>query len=183
MADVAVSRYARALFMLAEEKNQIREYGEFARLLLDVLEANEEFATVFRHAQIAGEDKMRLVETVFKGGAPDDFLGLIEVIIRKNREYAMESILERFIALTKEALLLTEALVETASPLTEAQLASLSQKLAKLTGKTVTLTVAVRPELLAGFRVYVEGRVIDGTIRQKLDAFKKQLMNIQLARS
>ena len=178
MANVAASRYARALFMLAEEKALLREYWESARFLLDVLTENAEFAAIFRHAQIDSAEKLALIEKTFKGSVPDDFLGLMDVVIRKNQEPEMEHILERFILLAKDALRHTDAVVETASPLTEAQLSALNEKLARLTGKTVTLTVVEKPELLAGFRVNVDGRVLDGTIRQKLDAFKRQLLNL-----
>jgi len=183
MADVAVRRYARALFMLAEERGLLSEYGDAARLLLDVFAADESFGIVFRHAQITGAEKMALVEKALKGAVPDDFLGLIEVVIRKNREKEMEKILECFITLVREALCVTEAAVETASPLTDAQSEALTARLGKLTGKTVTLSVTVKPELIAGFRVVVGGHVLDGTIRQKLDSFKKHLMNLQLTKS
>ena len=183
MADVAVRRYARALYMLAEERGLLKEYSDAARFLLDVFAAEEGFGIVFRHAQITGAEKLALVEKTLKGAVPDDFLGLIDVVIRKNREKELEDILECFITLSREALLVTEAAVETASPLSEAQQAALVSRLSRLTGKTVELSVTVKPELIAGFRVVVEGHVLDGTIRRKLDSFKKQLLNIQLAKS
>jgi len=183
MADVAVRRYARALYMLAEEREQLAEYGDAARLVADIFASDESFGTVFRHSQITGAEKQALVEKAFKGHIPDDFLGLLAVVIRKNREKELEKILDCFIALVNEALRMTEAVVETASPLTDAQADALIARLTKLTGKTVTLNITVVPSLIAGFRVVVEGHVLDGTIRQKLDSFKKQLLNIQLAKS
>jgi len=182
MAKLAAHRYARALFMLAEEKNLLKEYMASATAMLKIFAESKELSIVFRHAHISSEEKMALLARVLKDAAPADFMGLFEIVIRKNREYEMESILEWFIVLAREALAITTATVESASPLTAAQTETLAQKLSRITGKTVELDISVKPELLAGFRVSVDGRVLDGTVRQKLDALQAQLMHMQLAK-
>ena len=68
------------------------------------------------------------------------------------------------------------ALVTSAVELTEAQAVALRAKLEKKLERKVTLQFQVNPELIGGIRVEVDGRVIDGSIRNKLDEIK-EVMN------
>ena len=60
--------------------------------------------------------------------------------------------------------------------LKESEMVALRAKLEKKLGRTVTLQCRVSPELIGGVRVEVDGRVIDGSIRNKLDEIK-EVMN------
>ena len=61
-------------------------------------------------------------------------------------------------------------------PLKEAETVALRAKLEKKLSKTVIMQFRVDPELIGGIRVEVDGRVIDGSIRNKLDEIK-EVMN------
>ena len=61
-------------------------------------------------------------------------------------------------------------------PLSEAQTVALRQKLAKKLGQKITIQCREDPSLIGGLRVEVDGRVIDGSIRNKLEEIK-EVMN------
>ena len=68
------------------------------------------------------------------------------------------------------------AVVTSAVRLKEAETVALRAKLEKKLGRQVTLQCHVNPELIGGIRVEVDGRVIDGSIRNKLEEIK-EVMN------
>ena len=68
------------------------------------------------------------------------------------------------------------AVVTSAVPLKEAETVALREKLEKKLARKITLQCQVNPDLIGGIRVEVDGRVIDGSIRNKLDEIK-EVMN------
>ncbi|MBE6960641.1 MAG: ATP synthase F1 subunit delta [Ruminococcaceae bacterium] len=68
----------------------------------------------------------------------------------------------------------------TAAPLTGEQSARLSEKLAAITGKTIQLTNRLDADVLGGIRLDYDGKCLDGTVAQRLDAIRKQLKNTAL---
>ena len=67
-----------------------------------------------------------------------------------------------------------------AVPMNKEQIAALSQKLAKKTGKTVFLENEVDPSILGGLRLRYAGIQIDASLRTKLDALEKQIAGMIL---
>jgi F-type H+-transporting ATPase subunit delta len=61
--------------------------------------------------------------------------------------------------------------------LTQEQSARLTQKLSKLTGKTVELTNRVDPAVLGGVRLDYDGKRVDGTVKNRLDTVRELLKN------
>ena len=67
------------------------------------------------------------------------------------------------------------AVVTSAVALTDEQMAALKDKLEKISGKTVTLTQKTDPTVLAGLKVELEGRQLDGTVKSRLDDLSRKL--------
>jgi F-type H+-transporting ATPase subunit delta len=66
--------------------------------------------------------------------------------------------------------------IETATPLSPAETERIGQAIRQRTGRTATVTVTVRPELLGGIRVRFDNRVADGSLRTRLDTIKERLL-------
>jgi len=65
-------------------------------------------------------------------------------------------------------------------PLDKAQTAKLTAKLEKITGKTVELTSRTDPACLGGVRLDYDGKRVDGTVQNRLDAIRSLLKNTVL---
>ena len=65
-------------------------------------------------------------------------------------------------------------------PLTEAQAEALKQKLEKLSGKKISLSLKTDPSLLGGVRVELEGKELDGTVKGRLDGLSRKLDSLTL---
>ena len=63
-------------------------------------------------------------------------------------------------------------------PLDDKQKAALKEKLKKISGKDIELKVKVDPEVLAGLRVELEGKQLDGTVQGRLSDVSRKLSEI-----
>ena len=59
--------------------------------------------------------------------------------------------------------------------MTQEQMTALKKKLEKISGKTVKLTQKTDPSVLAGLRVELEGKQLDGTVKSRLDGLSRKL--------
>ena len=73
---------------------------------------------------------------------------------------------------------IAEALVTSAVVLDETQMAALKTKLEKISGKQVLLTQKTDPKVVAGLRVELEGRQLDGTVQGRLSEMSKKLNEV-----
>ena len=70
------------------------------------------------------------------------------------------------------------AKVQSVIPLDEAAKKSLEEKLNQVTGKTVTIDNIINPEIMGGLIVQVGDKIIDGSIKRKLEHMKHDLAQI-----
>ena len=75
---------------------------------------------------------------------------------------------------------IAEATATSAVPMTEAQAEALKQKLEKLSGKKISLSLKTDPSLLGGVRVELEGKELDGTVKGRLDGLSRKLDSLTL---
>lgn len=181
MAKLISRRYADALFELALERNQLDRFDEEVKAVYGSITEDKEFSSVLTHPQVSGEEKTAMLENVFKGKVSEDILGLFHLVIRKNRESELVEILKVFTDKVRDYKRITTAYVTSAKPLSESRLNEIKEKLSQNLNKQVNIEAEVKPELIGGVRILVDGRVIDGTIKKKVDELKKQLYNTQLA--
>ena len=70
---------------------------------------------------------------------------------------------------------IVEAIVTSAAPLEEAERAALAERLAALTGQRVEIEERVDPALLGGLQVRIGDRLIDGSVRGRLERLRATL--------
>ena len=63
-------------------------------------------------------------------------------------------------------------------PLTDRQMELLKAKLEKMSGKKVKLVQKTDSSVLAGLRVELEGKQLDGTVQSRLDGISRKLNEI-----
>ena len=73
---------------------------------------------------------------------------------------------------------IAEATVTSAVKLTDAQMTALQEKLEKISGKRISLIQKIDPMVMAGLRVEVEGKQLDGTVQGRLSGISKKLQEI-----
>ena len=107
----------------------------------------------------------RVVERAGLSPLVRDFLA---VVARNRRLFAVPAMIEAFLAKLAARRGEVNAEVTAAQPLSEAQLAALNEQLRRSIGSRVTVDIRVDPALIGGMVVKVGSRMVDGSVRSKL---------------
>lgn len=182
MAKLISKTYGEALFELAVEESNIDVFMKEVEGVKKVLRDNREFGDLMRHPKIIKEEKIQIMENVFKGRISDELLGFLTLIISKDRYPEMDSILNFFIEKVKEEKGIGVAYVKTAVALTEIQKKQVEEKLLETTSyNQMELHFTVDADLIGGMVIRIGDRVVDSSISTKLGELQKQLLKVQLA--
>ncbi|OLA80016.1 MAG: F0F1 ATP synthase subunit delta [Roseburia sp. 40_7] len=102
MAKLVSKTYGDALFEVAAEENRMDALLDEADGILTVLRENAGLSKVMTHPKIVKEEKLDLIDHIFKGRVSDEMVGLMRMIVEKGHFGELESVLEYFIAQVKE---------------------------------------------------------------------------------
>lgn len=181
MAKLVSKTYGEALYETAVEANRSRELMEEIQVVQKVLNENPDFHKLMKHPGVPKQEKIQTVETVFKGRVSDDLAGFLKIVVQKDRYDQLDSIFEYFIDKVKDEAGIGVAYVATATELSEAQKAQVKARLLETTKyNTMEMNYSVDPSLIAGMTIRIGDRVVDSSIKLKLDELTKQLLQIQL---
>ena len=181
MAKLVSKTYGEALFEIAMEEKKTQELMEEILAVQEVLAENSELHKLFLHPGIPKQDKVQVMENVFKGRISDELVGFLDLVITKERYGELNAIFRYFIDRVKEERHIGIAYVTTAIELTDSQKAQVQEKLlVTTTYQTMEMHYNVDPSLIGGMIIRINDRVVDSSIRTKLNDLKKQLLNIQL---
>jgi len=166
-------RYARAVFELALENNELDRWQQDLRKLATIV-ANEEFRTIMESPKVKAGDKNRLVAEVLGTDNPLA-LNLARLLIARTGIGLAGQIAEEYQRLLDEHHGVIKASVVTAVPLDDADKTKLAADLGQVVGKKIDLTATVQPDILGGIVARVGGKLLDGSTRSKLAQLKRQL--------
>ncbi|HEV2431245.1 MAG TPA: F0F1 ATP synthase subunit delta [Burkholderiales bacterium] len=166
--------YAEAAFNLAVETGTLAKWSEMLAAL-GLVAADERVRTAasdpnLTEAQVAG-----LFISILSGRLTGDAENFVRVLAENGRLGLLPEIRAQFEALKNEHEGVLEAEVHAAFKLSDAQLAELAQRLEKKTGRKVRTKVQIDKDLIAGVRIVLGDKVIDGSARAQLGALETAL--------
>src|SRR4029077_18999537 len=98
-------------------------------------------------------------------------------MVRRGRIEDLSSVAAAFRRLDDQRNGVTHAVATTASPLEPSEIKQLTTRLETMTGGKVELTVETDPSVLGGLIVRVGDRLIDGSVRGRLERLRSQLVS------
>jgi len=172
-------RYAAALFELADERHALDAVAGDLRELRAMLLDSPDLTRLIRSPVLSREEQGKAVAAVAESAdlskLTADFLG---VVARNRRLFAVPQMIEAFLANLAERRGEVTAEVTAAQPLSEAQQNALTEQLRRAVGRRVTMDVRVDPALLGGMVVKVGSRMVDGSLRSKLQRLQMAMKGI-----
>ena len=168
--------YAEALFELAVQGGVTKETSEGLETVVSALLQTPEYRALLASPAITKEERLAALDAAFRGKIPDILLAILRMMVSRGHVSAVNGMARDYDELARGYRGESMAVVTSAVPLKEAEAVALRARLEKKLGHQVTMQCAVDPALIGGIRVEVDGRVIDGSIRNKLDEIK-EVMN------
>lgn len=173
MAEVIAKRYARALFNASKEKNLIDKYFKEINDVNEILK-NKTIKRIFLNKSIYIKQKMNLMDVILKD-FDADIVNFIKLIIEKHRETILDDIIYEFKQIYMDYNGIVDANVISAHPLDVNTLEKIKMQLENNFGKKVNINPSIDESIIGGLKIIIGNRVIDGTIRGKLDKLLKNL--------
>ena len=166
--------YAEAAFRLADEAGALAKWSEMLAAL--ALVAADQRVRAAASDPNLGEAKVAgLFIAILSGRLSGDAENFVRVLAQNGRLELLPEIRAQFEALKNEREGVLEAEVHSAFELSEGQVAELVQRLEKKTGRKVKTRVQVDKDLIAGVRIVLGDKVIDGSARAQLGALETAL--------
>lgn len=182
MARLADKTYGQALFDLSLEENKIKEYAEEIETVKDAFRLNPDLLILLTHPQIPKEEKINVITNSFKDFISDDVLGFLVIVVKAGRQALFMSIFDCFLNAVKAYEHIGQAYVTSALELTGTQREALKKRLLEITDNIeYEMYYSVDESLIGGLVIRIGDKVVDSSIRTKLETISKGLMEIQVS--
>lgn len=172
-------RYATALFELALEANALDRIEEELSTFASMLEASSDLRRLVLSPVFTADEQMQGIEAVADkagiGGLTADFLGLIA---RNRRLFAVADMIDGFRRLAARHRGHVTAEVTSASELSSGQAKALKAALEASIDQEVRIDSHIDPSLLGGLVVRVGSRMIDTSLRTKLNNLRVAMREV-----
>jgi len=172
-------RYASALFELAKQDKRLPEVETQLRAFQAMLDDSEELRRLVRSPVISAGDQARALSAILeRAGISGLTANFLRLIARNRRLFAVADMIKGFRALLARERGEVSADVATAHALTPEQLTLLKDTLRVSVGKDVQVNTRVDANLLGGLVVKIGSRMIDSSLRTKLNNLKVAMKGI-----
>lgn len=174
ISTISARRYAQAIFQIAKANNNLDEWAKDLKRIAEIAK-DQDVIDIIENPKVLFDQKAALIKQKL-GKANDLVLNLCYLLIMKGKLKNAGQIADEYEALLDEHKGIKHALVTTAVPVDEAEKAKIAAQLEKITGKKVSVKLQVNPAILGGIIARIEDTQIDGSVRNKLELLRKDLV-------
>jgi F-type H+-transporting ATPase subunit delta len=170
-------RYAEAAFEIAERDDSLEAWRDGLAVAEERLTAPEAMHLLASPA-IPARARLEVLGRILGtdvSGAPRNLLALLVI---RGRIESLPAVRREFTRLYHRRVGIVEATVTSATELSPQEVEALGARLASLTGSRIELVQRVEPALLGGLTVRIGDRLIDGSVRGRLERLRSDLTTI-----
>ena len=166
-------RYATALFELARDQKAVNEVKADLEKFEALLTESADLNRLVRSPVFAADAQSRALSAVLaKAGIAGISANFLKVLTANRRLFVVADVIRAYRALVAKFKGEATADVTVAEALSDKNLDALKAALKSVTGKYVALNVKVDPSIIGGLVVKVGSRMVDGSLRTKLNSIK-----------
>ena len=165
-------RYSKAIFEIAEEKNQVKEIYEMLNSAMVLYRTDKEFKNFILNPLIDNEQKKSVLNEIF-GKDNSENLNILLYILDKGRMNCIKYIVAEYLKIYYRKNRILDVKATFTKELTDEQKKKLINKLSQKTGKEINLEIKIDKDILGGGIIKIGDKIIDGSIRRELANWKK----------
>ena len=174
--ETAIRRYAEAAFEVATRDKAVEQWRADLEMAATIV-AEPKVGRALANPSTPLEERTATAEATFSKIVSRPVLNLIELMLRRGRIEQLPHLADEFRRLDNQRQGITLATATTASPLSPDEVRALTERMEQYTGGRIELDVTVDPSLLGGLIVRVGDRLIDGSVRSRLERLRNQLVS------
>jgi F-type H+-transporting ATPase subunit delta len=172
-------RYATALFELAQEANSVDQIGADLAAFQSLLDESEDLRRLVRSPVFTAEDQISALEAIAaEAGIKSLALNFIKLAAQNRRLFVLSAMIKAYQTLVAQSKGEISAEVTSADALSQQHLAELKAAIKASVGRDVQLSTRVDPAILGGLVVKVGSRMVDNSLKTKLQNLKIAMKGI-----
>jgi F-type H+-transporting ATPase subunit delta len=167
-------RYAEAAFEIAQRDDSMAAW----LAALDVAEArfaDPDATRLLANPAIPTEARERVLDRILGGLVSGPPRNLMALLVRRGRFELLPAVGAEFRRLYRLREGIVEAFVTSAAPIDPSEVRALEERLAATAGARIELSLRVDPALIGGLQVRLGDRLIDGSVRGRLERLRASL--------
>lgn len=173
MAKALARRHAQAIFQLALQQKTLEQWRADLRRLVQVL-TDEELVHFWDSPRVRLDNKLSVLKQALQGVSPL-VLNLAGLIMAKGRLGIVTDLVDEYDRLVDAYNGIEHAEITTAVPLDDTTQERLSRELGEALDKKVTIKPRVEPAIIGGMIARIGDRVIDGSVKTRLENLRRDL--------
>ena len=179
LASKIAAPYARALFDFSVDKNIMHQITADFQNLEIFLDESSELTDYLNNPLVNQDAKSEVLTKILKSQVNSETFKFLMVLVSRDRINLLKSVITNYLELVYETASIKTIEVVTAIEFSNAQKNTLIQKLKELTNaREIKLAITVDPNLIGGFLIKTESKVIDFTIKNQLQQLAKHLDSV-----
>jgi F-type H+-transporting ATPase subunit delta len=172
-------RYATAVFEIAKDADDVATIENDIDALRAALAESSDFRDlIFSPIYSREQQEAAISALAAKMGVSQTTANTLALMAQKRRLFVLPQLLTQLKAIIAAEKNEVTADIVSAQPLSDAQASKLAEMLTASTGKTVTLNTSVDTGLVGGLVVKVGSRMIDTSIRSKLNSLQNAMKEV-----
>ncbi len=171
--DSIARRWARAIFELAKDEGQVATVCDQITAFAEAYAGSEELKTVLENPLVSEDARLSIVtEIAQRVGATGTAQKALRLVTKRRRLRALPDIARHLRRQADDDAKIVRAHITTAGPAGQAYLDKLKAEIERSTGRKVVVTHSVDASLIGGVVTAIGDRVVDGSIRSRLQSFR-----------
>jgi len=166
--------YARSLFEVAKEQDKLDEVREQFGQIADAISADRELQVFFFSPYFSSAEKIAGLKRAVSG-VDAELLNFLELLIEKQRMPEIFRIRRQLDELWKQENRRIDVTVTSAVSLEPSVVEKVGEEIERQTGQKVELSSRVDAEILGGIVLQVGNKVLDASIRSRLEKLRKSV--------
>jgi F-type H+-transporting ATPase subunit delta len=168
-------RYAEAAFEIAERDGTVEQWRAQLEQVAQAL-SDPSLVRRLQDPAVPFETRAQAIADGLGGELLPGLRNLARLVLRRRRLEQLTRIADEFRRLYNRRAGIVEATAVSAAPLSESDLDELRRRLAGAAGGRLELRVEVDPALIGGLYVRIGDRLIDGSVRGRLERLRSTLI-------
>jgi F-type H+-transporting ATPase subunit delta len=170
----AARRYAEAAFQVALAENQLDRWESDLALAAGIL-ATPEVAQAVDSPAIPLAQRQAVADALLRDRISPAALRLVDLLVGRGKASLLPRVSAEYHRQLNTHRGVVEATVTSAVPLTADETAAIRSRVEAMAGATIDLKSAVDPNLIGGLTIQVRDRLLDASIRGRLERLRDQL--------
>lgn len=167
--------YGGSMYELAAEEQLTDTVMEQMNEIRQLFRENPDYMRLLGEPSIPKKERTGMIEEAFGNQAERYLVNFLKLLCERNILMEYAGCCDEFTRRYNADMGIAEAVVTSAVPLSDEQMAALKARLEKMSGKTISLIQKKDPAVLAGLRVELEGKQLDGTVQGRLSGISRKL--------